>query len=440
MGYLGGLQGESIRTRSQIPKLFRRDERGTDIIILGFRAERTWDEELELSVLEYFWPAINFGDLEVRIGDRTIAKDNLGALLEARSGAENFTAHLYYSAYLDPTASFDKSLRHLKAVSVRIRTGETELPKRIAMVRQSGMVIYHRQSRCAIPFCGVFMCRNDVGNTLLRDMEPPRHDTWNPDFPDRGANKKIENEFVTYIRECTRQLSVRDDVKIIPFPELSRFLPDDDETPEEPFGSPASEEQPPADGFPATPPAPKPRSPIPVQKMPERKPMQPDGHRPAPHESGETEEGSSEAGGTGGGPAGDGNNNVEGGAGSGGAVGAGSSSPTSGAHGGGAHAKPAIPIRFRAYPKDGTASVYAVTIHPIHDGQRNGIISLLAVGDDAKEPLSIRAARLADGTSLPSETVGKIGPLAFPPTGPINLEVELCESRKVAMEVSAHEA
>jgi hypothetical protein len=360
--------------------------------------------------------------------------------LEARSGAENFAAHLYYSAFLSPTACFDKGLRYLKDVSVRIRTGETELPKRIAMVRQSGMVIYHKQFRCAIPFCGVFMCRNDEGNALLRDMEPPRHDTWDPDFPEKGANRKIESEFVTYIRECIKQLSVRDDVTIIPIPELSRFLPDDDETPEEPFGSPASDEQPPAEGFPATPPAPRPRSPIPVQQMPQRNPMQPDGHRPEPNESGETEQGSSEAGGTGGGPAGDQNNNVDGGAGSGGAAGAGSSSPTSGSHGGGAHAKPAIPIRFRAYPKDVTASVYAVAIHPVHDGQRTGIISLAAVGDDAKEPLSIRAARLADGTSLPAAAVGKIGPLAFPATGPINLEVELYESRKVAMEVSAHEA
>ena len=109
-------------------------------------------------------------------------------------------------------------------------------------------------------------------------------------------------------------------------------------------------------------------------------------------------------------------------------------------HGGGVHSKPAIPIHFRAYPKDGTASVYVVAIHPVHEGQRNGVISLLAVGDDAKEPLRICAARLADGTTLPSEAVGKIGPLAFPPTGSINLEVELWESRKVAMEVSAHEA
>jgi hypothetical protein len=168
--------------------------------------------------------------------------------------------------------------------------------------------------------------------------------------------------------------------------------------------------------------------------------MQPDGQSPESEESDETEEASSEMGGTSGGPAGDQSNNVEGGAGSGGAEGEGSSSPASGSHGGGAHSKPAIPIRFRAYPKDGTASVYVVAIHPVHQGQRKVVVSLMAVGDDAKEPLRIRAARLLDGTSLPLEALGKIGPLAFPRDGSISLEVELWESRKIAMEVSAHEA
>lgn len=168
--------------------------------------------------------------------------------------------------------------------------------------------------------------------------------------------------------------------------------------------------------------------------------MQPDGQRPEPSESGETEEPSPEAGGTAGGPVGDGTNNVEGGTGSGGAAGAGSSSPTSGLHGAGAHAKPAIPIRYRAYPKDGTASLYIIAIHPVRAGQTNGIINLSAIGDDTKEPLVIRAARFADGTRLPSDAIGKVGPLVFPPTGPVILEIELCESRKLAMEVSAHEA
>lgn len=438
VGYLGGSQGESVRARNHIPRQFRRDEQGTDIFILGFKEERTWQSELELSVLENFWPAISFGDLEVHIGDRVIAKDNLSQLLEARSGEENFTAHHYYAAFSDPSVTFDKTLRHLQEVSLYIRSGETELPKRVAMVRASGMVVWHRQSRSAIPFCGVFLCRNAEGNRLLRDMEPPRHDIWDPDFPEKGANRRIETEFVNFIRESVKQLTVKDDMEIIPIPELSRFLPDD-ENAEEAFGTSASDEQPPVEGFPAKPPAPKPKKPIPVQKMPQRKPMQPDGQSPQPEGQGDTEEGSAETGGTRGGPAGGQSNNVDGGPGSGGAAGDGSSTPTSGAHGG-ANSKPAIPVRLRAYPKDGFASTYVVVIHPLHEGQREAVVTLFAVGDDTKEPLRIRTARLADGTGVPVEPFGRIGPLTFPESGSIGLEVELGESRKIAMEASAHEA
>ena len=440
VGYLGGPQGQSIRSTTEIPKLFRRNECGSDIVILGFNAEPTWEEELELSVLEYFWPAIHFGDLEVQIGDRTLTSANLSSRMEARSAAEGFTAHQYYAAFISPSSDFQDTLRSLREVTLHIRIGETELPKRVAMVRKLGMVIYHKQFRSALPFCGVFMCRNDHGNAVLRDMEPPRHDTWDPDFPEKGANRRIEKEFGDYIRACIKQLTIKDDVKVIPIPELSRFLPDDDEAPEEPFGLPPTATEPPPEGFPGAPAAPKPRAPLPVEKMSHRKPMQPDSHSPQAEAPEETETASSESGGTTGGRAGEAANNVDGGIGSGGGEGPGSSTLTAGRHGEGSQSKPTIPIRARAYPKDSTTDTYAIAIHPVYGGERNTIISLFAVGDDAKEPVRIRAARRPDGTEVPVESLGRLGPLKFPQTGSVNLEIQLAEPRRVSMEVSAHEA
>jgi len=63
------------------------------------------------------------------------------------------------------------------------------------------------------------------------------------------------------------------------------------------------------------------------------------------------------------------------------------------------------------------------------------------VGDDAKEAVRITQARLSDGTNVPFEAVGKIGPLTFPPAGQsLEIEIVLEEARRVSMEVSAHEA
>ena len=99
---------------------------------------------------------------------------------------ENFSAHRFYEAFLSPTAKFKSTLPNLREVSLYLHTGQIQLPND-AMVRQSGMVVYLKQFRAPMPFCGVFMCTNEQGNGLLRAMEPPRHDTWDPNFPEKGA-------------------------------------------------------------------------------------------------------------------------------------------------------------------------------------------------------------------------------------------------------------
>ena len=86
VGFLGGESGASIRVVEEIPPELRRTTCGTDLYILGFIAKEGWEKALRLAVLEYFWPAIHFGDLEVRINEEEINQDNLDALMrEART-------------------------------------------------------------------------------------------------------------------------------------------------------------------------------------------------------------------------------------------------------------------------------------------------------------------------------------------------------------------
>jgi len=100
------------------------------------------------------------------------------------------------------------------------------------------MVIWTRPFRSShAAYIGVFICRNKKGNEILREMEPPKHDIWDRDHPEKGANKAVENEYFGFLRECVGKLAPEDDSKVLNIPGLSRFLPDDDETPEEEFGS-----------------------------------------------------------------------------------------------------------------------------------------------------------------------------------------------------------
>ena len=69
-------------------------------------------------------------------------------------------------------------------------------------------------------------------------MEPPKHDLWDADLPEKGVNKHIEKEFVDYIKQCIRNLSVKDDSTVIAVPEVSRFLPDDEDAQDDDNGGP----------------------------------------------------------------------------------------------------------------------------------------------------------------------------------------------------------
>ena len=431
-GFLGGEHGESIRVPGHIPHEFRRTECGLDIVALEYPAIASWQNDLVYSVLDNFWPAIDFGDLVVTVGEQIIDRSNLPKLLNAFSGHEDFTAHFFYQAYKSPTNRFNEYLPTIQECSLYLVAGDMDLPKRVAMVRKTGMVIHQRgYLRSLLPFCGVFLCRNEEGNRVLRDMEPPRHDTWDPDHPERGANKKVEKEYMDFIKECIKKLVPIDDSKVISIPDLNRFLPDDDDTDEESFDgseSPSknetSERSPLAESIPG-------RTIDPRQQR-----MQPDNTKPEGEEE-ETEAGEGE--GSGGGP-GQGANETYGGTGSGGGgKGEGSAGAETGDKGG-AHSKPAVPVHYRTFAKTADSGVYTLVVSRQTKGSQAVNLLVSTVGDDQKTPAEISVARLEDGTVIPIIGLGVLGPILLTDDGVHRIEVTISEPIRVAMEVSAHEA
>ncbi len=278
-----------------------------------------------------------------------------------------------------------------------------------------------------------------MGNAKLREMEPPRHDKLDPDLPEKGANKVIDTEYRTFIRQCIAALTTKDDVKVFDMPEFSRFLPDDDDSEEETFESP---EQPEDDhhpeGFPGKPPKPEPRKPVPATKAKKRRssPPEAEGER-VPGEDGGEGEGEGEGyGGSG--------DQKRGGKGNGGSGGAGGGNVNDGrGTGGGGRSylsKQPIAIRFRGYPTDNAARNYVVTVRPERAKEQEAVLTLQAVGDDTKATIRIAGARLAGGVEIPFDPSGKVGPVVLSPKDALRLEVTLEEPRKLSIEVTAHEA
>lgn len=427
VGFLGGPKGESVRKESAIPKRFLRTKLGTDIFILGIAPVASWKDDLTFSVLENFWPAIHFKDLQVHVGDLRITSENLGELLEAFSSKDGFSAYQYYRAFTSATKDIHVDLPILGKVDLYLLVGEPDLPKRIVMIRKTGMVIYPRLFRSPLNFSGVFLCRNDRGNAVLRNMEPPRHDYWDPDLPEKSANKKTEAELSFFLRESVRSLTPADDSKSFMIPGLSRFLPDDEETPEQSFDAESKPEKPEesADRLPRT-------QTLSGKKIdPKRKSLQPDDSQAGAGQDGAGAPGDD---GTTGGL--DGPPNEKEGA-DRWHDDAGSKTDPGGPGGGGS--KPPIPIFYRTFSRDPLAGIYTAVVTAKKKGGRMALIQINGIGDDgSKNPAAIHRARTAAGDILPVKG-NAIGPLPLPGGTPLKIEIVLADPARVSMEVVAHE-
>jgi hypothetical protein len=431
-GLFGNENGASVRDVSSIPAGFRREVPGTDIFVLGYQASENWEMDMAQSVLENFWPAIHNGALTVEIAGTVIDKERLPELMEKFAAEKSFTAHFYYRACVSgESRTFITALKHLGDVSLCLLPGDFGLPKKIALTRQTGMVIQPKAFRSLIPFSGYFVCANDAGNARLRDMEPPRHDSWNKDLPDRNSGKKALDELFDWMRDCIEKLRPSDDSKVISIPDLYKFLPDDDES-EQPGLDMAPEGTLVEETTDKTP------SELPIHTRPiSRTPTvaEPDSQETDQTGSEVIEAKGDEA--TGGDGGGDGNGG-DGGTGQGGPAGEGHGHTSEAGGTLGTKPKQSINIQWRAFLSDAASGTYSLVV--VSEMTKQGTLAIFAVGDDARrEPISIETANAADGKQLVVENLNRITNLALIKDNPLRLTVTLKEPDKLALEVLAYE-
>jgi hypothetical protein len=425
-GFLGGPKGESLRTLGTIPKQFRREVPGTDVVILGFRTTEDWESRLLKSVLENFWPAIHFRDLEVEINGMPVSASNLPELL-ASDQNDVGEARLYYDAFVSGRSRhFTQDLPSLGTVDLFIDLTDDGL-KKVAMVRKSGMVIWQRAFRSIVPFTGVFLCRNDDGNRILRSMEPPKHDSWDGNLPEVGQNKHIVREFTDFIRSTVRELTGSIGSTVVDFGDLSQYLPDD-ETFGDPGASAAAEsDSGDAEGFPDAPRQPAEQLPLPVSRHPKRRH---DSVVPAEDEGPEEVVKPEQA--TEGEPQRDGEGDgdeIE------------DPNPKSSSideEGQPRNGKTAVEIRLRTVPRIGDFRSYMFIVRSVSSVTQKVFLTLEVVGDEGRQPLRLEDVALTDGSPV-AFTGTVIGPIAVS-SNPVRLNVRFTEPSQAAFGAIAYEA
>jgi len=427
-GYYGkSSKNEPITIVEDIPEFFRRTRTGTDLFVFGFEDGEDWKSKIIRSVLENFFVAIHERRLIVVVGDTRLDDTTLPELMERHFGNSGVNSDCpnYYEAFTS-----DEAKRHslenfegLGEVTLYLLPGH-KYPKRVAMVRQTGMLVFYKgHFQTPMKFAGVMCAKGKALNELLRSIEPPSHNKWEVERnEDPAYAKTIVQKLYAWIRDCVKKTSQEGCLEMeCDFEGMQQYLPDDLEEEE---AKPSDSE-----GMNTTP------KDVEIIIRQPKKATQPAAHQPSERSEGGDGEGSKikEPGdpGEGGGKGSEGGN----GGGGGGSPGGGESATP----GGGASAPTRTNLKFkkiRSFCSNQSTGEYSVFFQAERSGQ--GFIQLRIVGE-VEETLAPVVSASSEGVSLQVSKGGLIGPVVFRDDASQELTVILANQLHCALEVAAYE-
>ncbi len=271
-GFLGWVQDCRELTGKDCPSEFRYLDGGgpvlgTAIWIAAPRVEGGWRRELARSVVENYFFALNEGSLEVLLepddgADEAIwdiRRDTLGKVfgaLDSDRDADLQQARVFWKMVAgagEPGTEerlWQNDVLGDCRLWIRVAKG---LSSRLGLIRGTGMLITTNQKRLrrfpgTRDFAAVCVFESSKANDLLRSMENPRHDQFEPDRlpePKRDRTRKELRAFAEWVREQIKEVAghkvqaVDDNLA-----ELAQHLPDElgegalSEGPEKSFGAP----------------------------------------------------------------------------------------------------------------------------------------------------------------------------------------------------------
>jgi hypothetical protein len=222
--------------------------KGSKLTVLGFDAAPNWQAHLAVSVAENFFGAISDGKLRVEVDDKytldqtTIhdffEDDGIKALIKnLKNEPEQFeNSKNYLAAHRGSfeVITEETEQRELGLCQVKILIGEN-LPKKVCALR-NGMFITDSLNRLKVfsdfkDFVAVFHCQSTKGNELLRSMEPPRHDDFEPErLPtkdERRRGKKALEDLADWVKEMLKKHAKDPVSEVTAIDELKDFFGDE---------------------------------------------------------------------------------------------------------------------------------------------------------------------------------------------------------------------
>ena len=163
---------------------FKREEKGTDVIIVGFSEVDNWEENVAKAAIKNFFVAIKEKNLiiEIKNGNNiTVINDStISDLIDLYSKTDydlEITRQLYLS-FTDPDNKVPVTvLGEENAVEIYIKS-ESSFSRTIGNFRSTGMLVGKGFRRIFQHYAAVLIVRGKKLGELLRACEPPRHNRW----------------------------------------------------------------------------------------------------------------------------------------------------------------------------------------------------------------------------------------------------------------------
>ena len=191
IGFYAEPDGSPFEGRD-IPDFFRLDETGTGVFVMGFNPRSTqWVEEMTRAVIENYFCAIAEKKLIVKIvpiesdSQEVINHETIDSLFSYQKQPDD--AIYYYQAIRDGDIENTIRLGELGPLAVHVIL-EPGAPRKIALVNRNGMLIADSKDMRINPisprargvwpdFAAVVIPATDKGDSWLRSMENPSHDS-----------------------------------------------------------------------------------------------------------------------------------------------------------------------------------------------------------------------------------------------------------------------
>lgn len=239
IGYFGNEKNTPVFEQLSLEPGFERQagDYGTDIYIAGYKfANGDWQKDIIVSILDGFLGAIWNEKLIIKVGDKEISKASLQDLIDIyKDDLTDYTEYYYRVLVSSETKWIEEDFMGLGLVKLGILVGDQDAPRRVAMIRQTGMKIMDKDHLPGhAPCVGIMFIEGDKLNEKLRVMENPEHTLWQPDRAKNPfAAKELLKSLNKYIKEAIEKIISVGGGDEIDAVGVGNFLPDISDDPKD---------------------------------------------------------------------------------------------------------------------------------------------------------------------------------------------------------------